>query len=40
MELMRVDGKEVELTNLEEMYRLSGEARIDESAAPQENKSS
>lgn len=40
MELMRVDGKEVELTNLDEMYRLSGESREIEAVTQQENKSS
>ncbi|MBV0931978.1 fumarate/nitrate reduction transcriptional regulator Fnr [Marinobacterium weihaiense] len=41
MELMRVDGKEVQLTNLDEMYRLSGESRQGEcQTSPQENSSS
>ncbi len=36
MELMRVDGKEVELTNLDEMYRLSGESRGNECPSQQQ----
>jgi CRP/FNR family transcriptional regulator len=35
-----VDGKEVELTNLDEMYRLSGEARQGECSQHQENQTS
>jgi CRP/FNR family transcriptional regulator len=40
MDLMQVDGKEVELTNLDEMYRLSGEARQGECSQHQENQTS
>lgn len=40
MGLMRVDGKEVELTDLDEMYRLSGESRQEHCPVHQEHKSS